>query len=122
MVAIEKYASVEPCLGQHRRQVRGAGNVVAGGEHIAGAERREGLRVPLFDHAEAAKLALYAVEVAMVESVAGDEIVLADAVKGFHLLADVDRKRQAGDPGTSGELVIQIKLGGCRVMDLRFRA
>src|SRR5437660_1641014 len=106
MVAIEKYASVEPCLGQHRRQVRGAVNVVAGGGHIAGAERREGFGVPLFHHAKAAKLALYAIEVAVVEGVAGDEIVFADAVKGFPLLTNVDTKRQAGDPWPTSLLLM----------------
>ena len=43
-------------------------------------ERGELFRVPLLDHAEAAELALLAVEVAVVVGVAGDEAVAADVV------------------------------------------
>src|ERR1051326_8460516 len=96
MVAVEKHAGVEPRFGEDRRQVRGTVNVVAG------MERREGFGVPLFHHAEAAKLALHAVKVAMVEGVAGDEIVFADADKGLYLLAYMDGEWQAGDPRMPG--------------------
>ena len=87
-----------------------------------GAERGELLGVPLLDHAEAAELALDAVEVAVVVGVAGDEAVAADAVVGLDALDDVHREGQPGDPGLAGALVLQVELGRRRVVDARLGA
>ena len=50
------------------------------------SEARELLRVPLLDHAEAAKLPLFTVEVAMVVGVAGDEAVTTDVIERLNTL------------------------------------
>jgi hypothetical protein len=80
------------------------------------------LRVPLLDHAEAAEFALFAVEVAMVVGVAGDEAVAADVVVGVDTLDHVHRKRQPRDPGFAVALVLQVELGRGRVIDAGFGA
>ena len=72
-----------------------ASTLVAGGQLPLGVERGELLGVPLLDHAEAAELALDAVEVAVVVGVAGDEAVAADAVVGLDALDDVHGERQS---------------------------
>ena len=65
------------------------------GSVAAAAERGELLGVPLLHHAEAAELALDAVEVAVVIGVARDEAVAADVVVGLDPLDDVDRETAA---------------------------
>ena len=85
-------------------------------------ERRELLGVPLLDHAEAAELALLAVEVAVVVGVAGDEAVAADVVVGLDALDHVHRERQPGDPRFAVALVLQVELGRGRVVDARLGA
>ena len=76
---VDERAGVEPGPGQHRRHVRGRVHVgrLRGSTSPSAAEL---LGVPLLDHAEAAELALDAVEVAVVVGVAGDEPVAADPV------------------------------------------
>ena len=123
VVAAQVDAGVEPGLGaapaaraRPRRCWSASGNVPSAGE------RGELLGVPLLDHAEAAELALDAVEVAVVVGVAGDEAVAADAVVGLDPLDDMHRERQPRDPGLAVALVLQIELGGRRVLDTRFGA
>ncbi len=72
-----------------------ASTFVPAGKLLACAERRKLLRVPLLHQAEAAELALIAVEVAVVVGVAGDEAVAADAVVGLDALDHVHREREA---------------------------
>ena len=95
---------------------------MAAGSVAVASERRELFGVPLLDHAEAAELALFAVEVAVVVGVAGDEAVAADVVVGLDALDHMHRKRQPGDPGFAGALVLQIELGRGRVLDAGFGA
>ena len=85
--------------------------------HVAAGERRELLGVPLLHHAEAAELALLAVEVAVVVGVAGDEAVAADVVVGLDPLDHVHRERQPRDPGPAVALVLQVELGRWGVVD-----
>src|SRR6266508_5998704 len=66
---------------------------------------------PLLDHAEAAKLALLAIEVTVVVGVARDESVAADVVVGLDALDHVHRERQPRDPGSAVALVPQVELG-----------
>ncbi len=88
----------------------------------AGVSARELLGVPLLDHAEAAELALLAVEVAVVVGVAGDEAVAADVVVGLDALDHVHRERQPRDPGLAVALVLQVELGRGGVVDAGFGA
>ena len=106
----------------HRRHVRCGVDVVACGQRAAGRERGELLGVPLLHHAEAAELALLAVEVAVVVGVAGDEAVAADVVVGLDPLDHVHRERQPGDPGFAVALVLQVELGRGGVVDAGFGA
>ena len=121
MIAAEVDAGVEPGLGVHRRDVRCGVDVVAPATCAVG-EGRELLGVPLLDHAEAAELALLAVEVAVVVGVAGDEAVAADVVVGLDALDHVHRERQPGDPGFAVALVLQVELGRGGVVDAGFGA
>ena len=89
---------------------------------IAVGQGGELLGVPLLDHAEAAELALLAVEVAVVVGVAGDEAVAADVVVGLDALDHVHRERQPGDPGFAVALVLQVELGRGGVVDAGFGA
>jgi hypothetical protein len=120
VVAAEVDARVEPGFGVHRRYVRRGGDVVC--RDIAAGERRELLGVPLLDHAEAAELALLAVEVAVVVGVAGDEAIAADVVNGLDVLNHVHRERQPGDPRCTVALVLQVELGRGGVIDARLGA
>ena len=95
--------------------------MVAAGSVPSPVERRELLGVPLLDHAEAAELALLAVEVAVVVGVAGDEAVAADVVVGLDALDHMHREGQPGDPGLAVALVLQVELGGGRVAARGFR-
>ena len=122
VLAAEVDAGVEPGLGVHRRHVRGGVDVGRRRELAARRERGELLGVPLLDHAEAAELALVAVEVAVVVGVAGDEAVAADVVVGLDALDHVHRERQPGDPGLAGALVLQVELGRGGVVDAGFGA
>src|ERR1700719_67326 len=88
-------ASVEPCAGEDRWDVRidlyisGIGNWGAGiGKHS------ESLGIELIHAPEAAKLALHAVEIAVMVFVAGDEPITADVVVSGDALDDVHRERQ----------------------------
>ena len=94
VIPAEIDAGVKPGPGEHRRHVRSLIDVVACRETPALAERGELLGVPLLHHAEAAELALDAVEVTVVIGVAGDETVAADAVVGLDALDHVHRERQ----------------------------
>ena len=67
-------------------------------------QRRELLCVPLLNHPEAAELALPAVKVTVVVSVASDEVIPADAVIDFDALDYVDWERNSGNPGTASAL------------------
>jgi hypothetical protein len=118
VIPAEVDAGVEPGLGVHRRHVRGGVDV---GRPLSPILRRRGERgellgVPLLHHAEAAELALLAVEVAVVVGVAGDEAVAADVVVGLDPLDHVHRERQPGDPGLAVALVLQVELGRGRVV------
>ena len=90
--------------------------LVGVGQRHRSRQRRQLLGVPLLDHAEAAELALVAVEVAVVIGVAGDEAVAADVVVGLDALDDVHREGQPGDPGLAVALVLQVELGRWRVL------
>ena len=94
-----------------------AASMLSAGERRRRGERGELFGVPLLDHAEAAELALLAVEVAVVVGVAGDEAVAADVVVGLDPLDHVHRERQPGDPGFAVALVLQVELGRGRVVD-----
>ena len=99
---------MKPGLCVHRRHTGGSIPVVARRELpvLQGADL---LGIPLFHHPEAAKFALFAVEIAVVIGVAGDEAVVADVVIGLDPLDHMNREGQAGDPGLSGGLVLQIE-------------
>ena len=75
-----------------------AASMLSAADVAVGRSARELLGVPLLDHAEAAELALVAVEVAVVVGVAGDEAVAADVVVGLDALDHVHRERQPRDP------------------------
>ena len=122
VIAAEVDAGVEPGLGVHRRDVRCGGDVVCRGNALLSVKGGELLRVPLLHHAEAAELALLAVEVAVVVGVAGDEAVAADVVVGLDALDHMHRERQPGDPGFAVAFVLQVELGRGGVIDAGFGA
>ena len=113
---------VKPGPGPYRRHV--GGRVEIGGlrEGATVGERCEFFRVPLVHPAKAAELALDPIVVAMVIGVAGDEAVAAHVVIRLHALDDMYGERDACQPGSTGQLVGDIELGGGRVLDTRFGA
>src|SRR3990172_8395684 len=111
---------MKPGLGQYRRHRRGSVNIRSppppapshdGGEGATGAQGCEFFRIPLLHHAEAAKLSLFAIEIAVVVGVAGNETVATDVVVGLTTFDHMHEEGQAGDPGFSVALVPQIELG-----------
>ena len=84
---------MEPGLGMHWGYVGGSINVVTNGECVALTKGGDLFRIPLLHHTEAAKLALNAIEVAVVVGVAGGETIAADVVVGFNALDYMHRKR-----------------------------
>src|SRR5262249_22010066 len=103
VIAAKVDASVEPGLGAHRRGLRLGGGV--GFQGIGASKGRKLLRVPLLDHAKAAELALFAVEVAVMVGVASHEAIPTDMIVGRDLLNHVHGKRQSRDPGFAVALV-----------------
>src|SRR5829696_4664251 len=116
MLAAEIYAGMEPGAAQYGRNVGRFLDIRPDRELLAGVERGELLRVPLFHQAEAAELAFNPVEVTVVVSVVGDEAVAADAVVGFDALDHMDGKGNLGDPGFPFEFVGEVELGRRRVL------
>ena len=102
---------MKPGLGVYRRHERRFVQIGVRGFDLLGGDVPDLFGVPLLHHAEAAKFALDAVEIAVVVGIAGDKAVAADAIVGLHALHHVDRKRQPGDPGRAGLFVGQVKTG-----------
>ena len=102
-------AGVEPRLRAHRRQRDDQG---AGSRLVVVAHR---LGVPLLDHAEAAELALLAVEEAVMVGVFVDEAPAGDAVDLLQLGQTLHREGQARGPGAAGATVGQVERGRRRV-------
>jgi len=71
----------------------------------------------MFDHAEAAELALEPVVVAVVVSVPGDEPGPVEPVDGLHLFGHLDGERQPGHPRPPGSLVGEVELRGRGIAD-----
>ena len=120
MAAIDIGTRVIPGLGPNRRHVRGCVDVGGLAQVTAFAQCREFFCIPLFHHAEAAELALGAVEVPVMVGIARNETVAADAVEGCDPFNTVHRKWQASDPWFSVLFVGEIELGGGRVLHLGF--
>ena len=85
-------------------------------------ERGELLGVPLLHLAESAELALDAIKVAVVVSVAGDKAVAADVVVNFNALNDMDWKRDLCYPWFPRRFVGEVEPGGRRVLHDGFGA
>src|ERR1700722_17121263 len=117
MIASQKNASVEPCPGKHRRHIRGGVHVGGGRERPGVRESGQLFRIPLLHHAEAPKLPLLAIEIAVVVSIASDKAVAADPIMGLDALHHVYWKRQPGNPRLAVALVLQVEPGGWGVLD-----
>src|SRR5690554_2790729 len=109
MVAAEVEAGVEPGTRERGGDMGGGVFVVSRGQLAGGGERSKFFGVELLNHAKAAKLALLAVEVAVVVGIASNEAVTADMVVGLDPLDDMDREGQAADPQPAVLLVLQIE-------------
>jgi hypothetical protein len=117
VIAAGVQTRVKPGLRVYRRHVRGGRDVVVPGPVAGRPERRQLLGVPLLHHAEAAELAIFAVEVSVVVRVAGDEAVAADVVIRVNPRHDVHWKRQARDPWPAGVSVFEVEAGGRGIVD-----
>ncbi len=93
-------ARVKPRPREHRRHR----------ERVAHCVRTDGLRVGLFDQAEAPKLALRAVVVAVPVAIGRGEALARDAVAMLDLLEDMHRERQACGPRATGGTILQVEL------------
>ena len=79
------------------------------GVEIVRRQRLDLLGVPLLDHPEPAKLALDAIEVAMVIRVSAHEPVPADPVGRLDAFDDQHRERQSGAPWPSSRTILQVE-------------
>ena len=121
-LAVEQRAGVIPGDGLDRRLVERlvVGDVGAGG--IACGEFAVVLDIHLLDAAEAAELALDAIEIAVVVGVAcWTKRSAATCRDGLDSLDHMHRERQPGDPRLAGALVLQVELGRRRVLHDGFR-
>ena len=110
--ALKVSTRVKPSLGERRRDVRSGINVCGLRKLVTVAEGGKLLGVQLLDQAEAAELALYAVEIAVMVGVTSDEAIAADAIIRLDPLDDMDGERQSRDPRFAVALVLQVELGG----------
>ena len=85
-------------------------------------ERAVTFHIHLLDAAEAAKLALDTVEVAVMVAVGAAECATPPLVAHRDFFHAMHGERQLGDPGFAGLFILQVKLGGGGVLDFRFRA
>jgi hypothetical protein len=96
--------------------------VTYGLDALAAAKDPERLRVDLLNTAETAELALDPVEIAMVIAARRAERRSSPAIPHRHLLDDVHRKRQLGNPRSACAAVGDIELGRGGVLHERFGA
>ena len=121
-IPFESGSGVIPGDGLDRRLIEVVliGDVGAG--NVALHELAIGFYVPLLDATEATKLSLDPIEVAVMVTIGAGKLGLAPFVTNRDFFDAMDWEGQLGDPGCSGLLILQIKLGGRSIRDLGFAA